>query len=77
MERSWVRPIMFICLEICLIRRLEENAVNLSYAFLGLTNKYELEGFDEKRQATLTALVACCPQKAAQYVDPMFTTKCY
>ena len=51
--------------------------MNLSYAFLGLTNKYELEGFDEKRQATLTALVACCPQKAAQYVDPMFTTKRY
>ncbi|KAI0085456.1 telomere length regulation protein-domain-containing protein [Irpex rosettiformis] len=45
---------------------LEENAVNLAYGFLGLTNKYELEGFDERRQAALTALVACCPQKAAQ-----------
>ena len=45
---------------------IEENAVNLAYGFLGLQDNYDLDGFEEKRQAALTALVACCPQKAAQ-----------
>ncbi|KAH9056651.1 telomere length regulation protein-domain-containing protein [Lactarius vividus] len=44
---------------------LEENAVNLVYALIGLHNNYDLDGFDAKRQAALNALVACCPQKAA------------
>lgn len=44
---------------------LEENAVNMVYGFAGLQDNYELDGFDEKRQAALTALVACCPQKSA------------
>ncbi|KAI0340651.1 hypothetical protein BDW22DRAFT_1360072 [Trametopsis cervina] len=45
---------------------LEENAVNLTYGFLGLQNSYNLDDFDEKRQKALNALVACCPHKAAQ-----------
>ncbi|KAH9038997.1 telomere length regulation protein-domain-containing protein [Lactarius pseudohatsudake] len=44
---------------------LEENAVNLVHALVGLHNNYDLDGFDAKRQAALNALVACCPQKAA------------
>ncbi|KAJ2917584.1 hypothetical protein MD484_g2776, partial [Candolleomyces efflorescens] len=44
---------------------LAENAVNLEYALLGLNNNYELEGFSEKRQAALNALVACAPRPAA------------
>jgi telomere length regulation protein len=44
----------------------EENAVNLAYSFLGLQDKYDTPGFDQKRQGALTALVACCPKKAAQ-----------
>ena len=47
----------------CLIA--EENAVNLVHGLVGLHNTYELEGFDEKRQSALNALVACCPRKAA------------
>ncbi|CAA7267613.1 unnamed protein product [Cyclocybe aegerita] len=43
---------------------LDENAVNLVYALLGLQDNYELEGFAEKRQGALTALVACAPRKA-------------
>ncbi|KAJ3495032.1 hypothetical protein NLJ89_g10692 [Agrocybe chaxingu] len=43
----------------------DENAVNLVYALLGLQDNYELEGFAEKRQGALTALVACAPRKAA------------
>ena len=43
----------------------EENAVNLVYAFVGLNNNYELPDFDRQRQNALTALVACCPRKAA------------
>ncbi|KAI9456255.1 telomere length regulation protein-domain-containing protein [Lactarius psammicola] len=44
---------------------LEENAVNLVHALVGLHDNYDLDGFDAKRQAALNALVACCPQKAA------------
>ena len=43
----------------------EENAVNLAYGFVGLQDNYDLEGFDQKRQAALNALVACCPRKVA------------
>ena len=46
----------------------EENAVNLVYGFVALNDNFDLDGFDEKRQAALTALVACCPRKAAPYV---------
>ncbi|KAL5494565.1 TEL2 [Sanghuangporus weigelae] len=51
---------------------LEENAVNLVYVFVGLQNNYELDGFDEKRQAAIHALVACCPRKAAPAIIDQF-----
>jgi telomere length regulation protein len=44
---------------------LDENAVNLVCGFLALQDKYELEGFAEKRQGIVDALVACAPRKAA------------
>ncbi|KAG6832422.1 hypothetical protein H0H87_001582 [Tephrocybe sp. NHM501043] len=44
---------------------LEENAVNLVYALIGLQDNYEIDGFDQKRQDALNALIACCPRKAA------------
>ncbi|KAH8111965.1 telomere length regulation protein-domain-containing protein [Phellopilus nigrolimitatus] len=51
---------------------LEENAVNLVYAFTALQNNFELEGFDEKRQTAVTALVACCPKKAVPAIIDEF-----
>jgi telomere length regulation protein len=47
-----------------LMNNIAENAVNLVHGFVGLQDNFELEGFAEKRQAALTALIACCPQKA-------------
>ncbi|KAL1756525.1 telomere length regulation protein-domain-containing protein [Schizophyllum commune] len=44
---------------------LEENADNLVYGLVALQDNFDLEGFEEKRQGALTALVACCPRKAA------------
>ncbi|KAF8160588.1 telomere length regulation protein-domain-containing protein [Pholiota molesta] len=44
---------------------LEENAVNLVCILLGMNNNYELDGFDEKRQGALRALVVGAPTKAA------------
>jgi telomere length regulation protein len=44
---------------------LEENAVNLVCILLGMNNNYELDGFDEKRQGALRALVVGAPMKAA------------
>jgi telomere length regulation protein len=32
---------------------------------MALQDNYDLEGFDEKRQNALNALIACCPRKAA------------
>ncbi|KAI0362718.1 hypothetical protein OH77DRAFT_1442575 [Trametes cingulata] len=51
---------------------LEENAVNLVHGLVGLQDNYELEGFDQKRQAALNALVACCPRKAAPSIIEEF-----
>lgn len=44
--------------------------MNLVYALVGLQNNFELDGFDEKRQGAVTALVVCSPKKAAPYVMP-------
>ena len=44
---------------------LEENADNLVYGLVALQDNFDLEGFEEKGQGALTALVACCPRKAA------------
>ncbi|KAF9653888.1 hypothetical protein BDM02DRAFT_3086639 [Thelephora ganbajun] len=51
---------------------LEENAVNLVYAFVGLQNSYELDDFSAKRQGIVTALVACCPRKSAPCIIEEF-----
>ncbi|KAI0747877.1 telomeric DNA binding protein [Daedaleopsis nitida] len=56
---------------------LEENAVNLVYGFVGLQDNYDLDGFDQKRQAALNALVACCPRKAAPTIIEQFFTNQY
>ncbi|CDO69030.1 hypothetical protein BN946_scf184834.g37 [Trametes cinnabarina] len=50
----------------------EENAVNLVHGLVGLQNNYDLEGFDQQRQAALNALVACCPRKAAPSIIEEF-----
>ncbi|TFY68920.1 hypothetical protein EVJ58_g735 [Rhodofomes roseus] len=52
--------------------RAQENAVNLAYGFLALKDNYDLDGFDEKRQAVLNALVASCPRKAAPALIEQF-----
>ncbi|CAK5279612.1 unnamed protein product, partial [Mycena citricolor] len=51
---------------------LEENAVNLVYGLVGLQDNYELEGFSEKRQGALNALVACIPRVAATCIIEEF-----
>ncbi|KDR73411.1 hypothetical protein GALMADRAFT_607283 [Galerina marginata CBS 339.88] len=43
---------------------LDENAVNLVHALLALQDNFDLEGFGERRQGALNALVACAPRKA-------------
>ncbi|KAF8985620.1 telomere length regulation protein-domain-containing protein [Cyathus striatus] len=44
---------------------LEENAINLTYGLLSLQDNFDLPRFEERRQAALTALVACSPKQAA------------
>jgi telomere length regulation protein len=39
--------------------------VDLTIALVGLKDTYELDGFEDKRQCALTALVECSPRKAA------------
>ncbi|KAF8163004.1 telomeric DNA binding protein [Crassisporium funariophilum] len=43
---------------------LDENAVNLVYALMGLQDNFELPEFSEKRQGALNALVSGSPRKA-------------
>ncbi|KAG8940294.1 telomere binding protein [Tulasnella sp. 424] len=51
---------------------LDENAVNLSVAFLNLKDNYDLDGFVGKRQEILNALVACCPTRSAPCLVEQF-----
>ncbi|KAG8943983.1 telomere binding protein [Tulasnella sp. 424] len=51
---------------------LDENAVNLSIAFLNLRDNYDLDGFVDKRQEILNALVACCPTRSAPCLVEQF-----
>ncbi|CAE6483288.1 unnamed protein product [Rhizoctonia solani] len=51
---------------------LEENAINLAYLFMGLQDNFDLDRFEERRQAVLVALVACSPTKAALTIIEQF-----
>lgn len=43
--------------------------MDLVYLFVGLQDNLDLERFEERRQAVLVGLVACCPSEAA---SPIF-----
>ncbi|KAF8333991.1 telomere length regulation protein-domain-containing protein [Cantharellus anzutake] len=51
---------------------LEENAANLTLAFVGLQDNYDMSKFEEYREKGLTALVACCPRIAAPCIIEQF-----
>ncbi|KAG1754283.1 telomere length regulation protein-domain-containing protein [Suillus lakei] len=51
---------------------LEENAANLVYGFTSLNDNYELDGFENKRQRAVNALVACCPRVSATCIIEEF-----
>ncbi|KAG8759297.1 telomere binding protein [Ceratobasidium sp. 423] len=51
---------------------LEENAINLAYLFMGLQDNFDLERFEERKQAVLVSLVACSPTKAAPTIIEQF-----
>lgn len=75
MEQSSVCSDRFVasfCLWQLILIDVDENAVNLAYGLIGLQDNYDLEGFEEKRQSALNALVAFSPRKAAPYVDNHF-----
>lgn len=46
-------------------RYAEENAANLVYGFTSLNDNFEIDGFENKRQRAINALVACCPRVSA------------
>ncbi|KAG9039292.1 telomere binding protein [Tulasnella sp. JGI-2019a] len=56
---------------------LEENAVDLVCGYVRLQDNYDLDGFNEKRQEALNALVVCCPQRAAPCLIEQFFTGQY
>jgi telomere length regulation protein len=51
---------------------LEENAANLVYGFTSLNDNFELDGFENKRQRAVNALVACCPRVSATCIIEEF-----
>ncbi|KAG2364498.1 telomere length regulation protein-domain-containing protein, partial [Suillus spraguei] len=56
---------------------LEENAANLVYGFTSLNNNFELDGFENKRQRIVDALVACCPRVSASCIIEEFFSNQY
>ncbi|KAG1826797.1 telomere length regulation protein-domain-containing protein [Suillus subaureus] len=56
---------------------LEENAANLIYGFTSLNDNFELDGFENKRQRTVNALVACCPRVSAACIIEEFFSNQY
>ncbi|KAG8933784.1 telomere binding protein [Tulasnella sp. 418] len=56
---------------------LDENAVNLTLAFIRLQDNYEITGFSEKKQSILAALVACCPERAVPCMIEQFFSSQY
>ncbi|KAK6909381.1 hypothetical protein I203_103398 [Kwoniella mangroviensis CBS 8507] len=55
---------------------LAENAVAVTLMTLGLNDPFNLEGFDEKRQGLMNALVACSPKEVAPFlVEQYFSTQ--
>lgn len=44
---------------------IEEHAVDLAFALLGLQDNYDLDQFDQRKQDALVALLVGCPDKAA------------
>ncbi|KZT51597.1 hypothetical protein CALCODRAFT_124246 [Calocera cornea HHB12733] len=51
---------------------LDENAVDLTHATIGLQDDFSLPDFEQNRQEMLIALVACCPRKAAPTIIEQF-----
>ncbi|OCF38088.1 hypothetical protein I316_00312 [Kwoniella heveanensis BCC8398] len=47
---------------------LAENAVAVALMTLGLNDPFHLEGFEEKRQGVMNALVACAPKQVAPFL---------
>nr|XP_019010363.1 uncharacterized protein I206_04832 [Kwoniella pini CBS 10737]OCF49144.1 hypothetical protein I206_04832 [Kwoniella pini CBS 10737] len=55
---------------------LSENAVAVTLMTLGLNDPFNLEGFEEKRQGIMNALVACSPQQVAPFLcEQYFNTQ--
>lgn len=52
------------------ILAVEEHAVDLAFALLGLQDNFDLAEFDQRKQNALVALLVGCPDKAAPYALP-------
>ncbi|KAJ8294457.1 DNA replication checkpoint protein tel2 [Rhodotorula toruloides] len=56
---------------------LRENAVDLAFALMGLHNKFELDDFEQQKQAILVALLVACPTEVAPAVIEQYFTNSY
>ncbi|BGP31065.1 telomere binding protein [Rhodotorula toruloides] len=56
---------------------LRENAVDLAFALMGLHNKFELDDFEQQKQAILVALLVACPTDVAPAVIEQYFTNSY
>ncbi|BGO98415.1 telomere binding protein [Rhodotorula toruloides] len=56
---------------------LRENAVDLAFALMGLHNKFELDDFEQHKQAILVALLVACPTEVAPAVIEQYFTNSY
>ncbi|WWC64545.1 uncharacterized protein I303_107155 [Kwoniella dejecticola CBS 10117] len=56
---------------------LAENAVAATLMTLGLNDPFNLEGFEEKRQGIMNALVACSPKEVAPFLCEQYFNNQY
>ncbi|KPV77335.1 uncharacterized protein RHOBADRAFT_51210 [Rhodotorula graminis WP1] len=56
---------------------LRENAVDLAFAIMALQNQFELDRFEEQKQAILVALIVACPAEVAPAVIEQYFTTSY
>ncbi|SCZ88551.1 BZ3501_MvSof-1269-A2-R1_Chr10-2g02583 [Microbotryum saponariae] len=56
---------------------LEENAVDLAFALMGLQDQYEIDGFEHSKRKIMIALVAACPTKVAPCIIEQYFTPSY
>ncbi|SCV73705.1 BQ2448_6135 [Microbotryum intermedium] len=56
---------------------LDENAVDLTFALMGLQDQYDIKGFEDSKRKIMIALVSSCPRTVAPCIIEQYFTPSY